>query len=331
MSSAETAKKAPVTEAPPTKSHDDIEIEEEKSPLWGTTLSVLIAFSFFYQPFVDRQKVWGYLVDLFGGNEYRMFVLGSFGLSFSMWLLSNLTMTVIYYLQLPFFEQFKIQRRPWSWLGSEDDRQEFWGLVRLAIPLVLFNKFCIALPGLALNYPTAKLLGMSTAVADVPAWYVSVLHITAFMILEDSIFYWVHRILHHKSIYAYVHKLHHRFRMPIGLAAEFAHPIEYFLSNLLPFSLGPMLLGSHLYTFWMWIILRLWETLDGHSGYSFPWSPFRLIPFSGSAAHHDFHHSRNVGNFASFFTWWDRLGGTDKAFHDHMARLRKQAVATKAE
>jgi sterol desaturase/sphingolipid hydroxylase (fatty acid hydroxylase superfamily) len=45
-----------------------------------------------------------------------------------------------------------------------------------------------------------------------------------------------------------------------------------------------------------------------------PWSPFRIIPFPGSAEKHDFHHSQNMGNFASFFCWWDMLMGTDIAY-----------------
>ena len=50
-----------------------------------------------------------------------------------------------------------------------------------------------------------------------------------------------------------------------------------------------------------------------HSGYDFPWSMFTLIPFQGSALEHDLHHSKNTGNFGSFFTWWDYACGTQIA------------------
>ena len=33
-----------------------------------------------------------------------------------------------------------------------------------------------------------------------------------------------HRALHHRSVYAYVHKQHHEFREPTGIAALYAHP-----------------------------------------------------------------------------------------------------------
>jgi len=42
-------------------------------------------------------------------------------------------------------------------------------------------------------------------------------------------------------------------------------------------------------TILMWTILRYSESVDGHSGYDFSFSPFRLLPMSGSSAYHDFH------------------------------------------
>ena len=46
------------------------------------------------------------------------------------------------------------------------------------------------------------------------------------LILEDTWHYWVHQLLHHRSIYKYVHKVHHHFQAPFGMVAEYAHPIE---------------------------------------------------------------------------------------------------------
>lgn len=57
------------------------------------------------------------------------------------------------------------------------------------------------------------------------------------------------------------------------------------------------------------------ETQDGHCGYDFSWSPYRLIPFSTSAAYHDFHHSHNVGNYSSFFSFWDTLFGCNNDYY----------------
>jgi len=44
-------------------------------------------------------------------------------------------------------------------------------------------------------------------------------------------------------------------------------------------------------TILIWFTLRVTETTEGHSGYEFSWSPFRLLPLSGSSDYHNYHHS----------------------------------------
>lgn len=97
--------------------------------------------------------------------------------------------------------------------------------------------------------------------------------------------------------------MHHEFNHTVSYAALFCKWPEYLLTNLLPTVAGSKILGTkmHLVTLFMWYALRVTETLDGHCGYEFSWSPFRLIPFSGSSEHHNFHHSKNVGNYGSLF------------------------------
>jgi sterol desaturase/sphingolipid hydroxylase (fatty acid hydroxylase superfamily) len=137
------------------------------------------------------------------------------------------------------------------------------------------------------------------------------------MICEDFTFHIMHKILHWKKIYTYIHKIHHTHIITIGIAAEYAHPIEFIFGNAIPTTLGCAILGQkmHMFTVVCWLIVRLGETLDGHCGYEFSWSPYRLIPFSTSASYHDFHHSHNVGNYSSFFSIWDTVFGTNKIYY----------------
>lgn len=160
----------------------------------------------------------------------------------------------------------------------------------------------------------------SMSMEDLPDAKTLALTITLFMVVEDFLFYFTHRLLHWRLIYPYIHKMHHTHGTTVGIAAEYAHPIEFLFSNMLPTSAGPALLGGnvHLLTVLAWYVIRFGETLDGHCGYEFSWSPFRLIPFSGSAEYHDFHHSANVGNYGSFFSIWDSVFGTNKVFYEHL-------------
>ena len=51
------------------------------------------------------------------------------------------------------------------------------------------------------------------------------------------------------------------------------------------------------------------ETVDAHSGYHFPWSPFSYFSIFGGAKAHDIHHSRVFVNYGASIVW-DKLLGT---------------------
>jgi sterol desaturase/sphingolipid hydroxylase (fatty acid hydroxylase superfamily) len=137
------------------------------------------------------------------------------------------------------------------------------------------------------------------------------------MLCEDFAFHICHRFLHWRVIYPYIHKVHHTYITTISIAAEYTHPFEFIIGAALPGSLGGLILGKrmHFCSYILWGTLRIIESIDGHCGYDFSWSPFRLIPFSSSAAYHDFHHSHNVGNYSSFFSFWDTIFGQNKAYY----------------
>jgi sterol desaturase/sphingolipid hydroxylase (fatty acid hydroxylase superfamily) len=141
-------------------------------------------------------------------------------------------------------------------------------------------------------------------------------HITFFMIMEDFVFYWSHRILHLPFIYSAIHKQHHEYKDSISISSEYAHPLETILSNTLPTVAGYKMLGhrTHMVTVTLWVALRIADTIDAHCGYDFSWSPFRLLPFSGESNYHNYHHTHNTGNYASFFTLWDTCCGTNYSY-----------------
>lgn len=157
----------------------------------------------------------------------------------------------------------------------------------------------------------------SFAVEDLPDVKTVVFSIAFCMVCEDCAFHFTHRFLHWRLIYPYIHKIHHTYATTISIAAEYSHPLEYFFGAAIPASIGALILGKrmHYATYLIWGIIRVAESMDGHCGYEFSWSPYRLIPFSTSASYHDFHHSHNVGNFSSMFSFWDTIFNTNKTFY----------------
>ena len=103
--------------------------------------------------------------------------------------------------------------------------------------------------------------------------------------------------------------------MADGQAAEYAHPVETLILGLGTIG-GPFLYclfrqDLHILTVYIWISLRLFQAVDAHSGYDFPWSLRHFMPFWAGADLHDFHHQSFVNCYATSFRWWDRMCGTD--------------------
>ncbi|WZY77613.1 hypothetical protein YC2023_023997 [Brassica napus] len=137
-----------------------------------------------------------------------------------------------------------------------------------------------------------------------------------YFLIEDYTNYWVHRFFHSKWGYENIHRVHHEYTAPIGYAAPYAHWAEVLLLGI-PTFMGPAIAPGHMITFWLWIALRQIEAIETHSGYDFPWSPTKYIPFYGGAEYHDYHHyvgGQSQSNFASVFTYCDYIYGTDKGY-----------------
>lgn len=152
------------------------------------------------------------------------------------------------------------------------------------------------------------------------------------VLFEDALFYWSHRALHHPLVYRHFHKKHHEFKVLAGmsLAAEYTHPFESFVGNIVGVVAGPFYRRIHMFTFIIWLVLRMLKTCDAHSGYDFAWSPYGLFFPLNPARRHDFHHETGLGSYGSFFMIWDYLCGTDEAFLVHEAK-RKTERKNKAE
>jgi len=130
------------------------------------------------------------------------------------------------------------------------------------------------------------------------------LELGAFILIEDTIFYWSHRLLHTRWLFRHVHARHHRFRYVRVPSAEYAHPLENAINFVALFA-GPLLLGSAFSTLAIWMVLRMTETTEAHSGYA-------LSPVSDRHAFHHLYAQR--GCYGSFVSPWDTLMRTDREF-----------------
>ncbi|ESO82259.1 hypothetical protein LOTGIDRAFT_170177 [Lottia gigantea] len=152
----------------------------------------------------------------------------------------------------------------------------------------LRNQILIGFPLTAVHYPLRQWRG-SDLTLTFPDWTILLRDLVFCVLLEEICFYYSHRLLHHPKLYKTIHKIHHEWTAPIGLAAVYAHPAEYIFSNILPLMLGPLLAGSGLVTIWVWFTVAITTTISHHSGYHVPGVPGNEF--------HDYHHLKFHENF----------------------------------
>lgn len=215
---------------------------------------------------------------------------------------------------LPVMRHFKIQQ----------DRPETSADQWKCFKLLMFNHFCFQIPLIGGIYIYMQVMSVPYSYETVPKWYVMLGQLFGCLVLEDTWHYFIHQVLHHRSIYKYIHKVHHHFQAPFGMCAEYAHPAETIILGL-GFMIGVLVFCNHLLLIWLWMIVRLLETTEVHSGYDFPYlNPLHLIPGYAGTRFHDFHHKNFNGNYASTFLWWDRIFGTDHQYHEYVAMETKK-------
>lgn len=152
-------------------------------------------------------------------------------------------------------------------------------------------------------------------------------HFAGATMVNEIGFYTVHRILHEFPwLYKNIHKQHHQYIGTISIAAEYAALPEEIFAATLP-TIGYMMWARVPFPiFAVWLINRLIETYESHSGYCFrdtwPARWFGLLN-AERAEFHDYHHTANVGNFGTNI-FLDYLLGTMTPFLESKQRAATQ-------
>ena len=146
------------------------------------------------------------------------------------------------------------------------------------------------------------------------SWGTGLLTLAAMLLAHDTYFYWTHRALHHRRLFRRVHLTHHQSITPTPFTAyAFSVPEALVQAVFVPLWLMfvPMPLPA-LAAFMMVMILRnAW----GHAGVEMHPRGMADHPVFGlltTTLHHDLHHAGEFNcNFGLYFTWWDRIMGTE--------------------
>ncbi len=142
-------------------------------------------------------------------------------------------------------------------------------------------------------------------------WYLGASY-SAVLILQDTYFYFTHRLFHHPKLFVWLHRGHHRSRYPTPWTSFAFDPLEAVVQAL--FLLGIVfVLPLHFITMIAVLTtMTVWAVLN-HLGPDrlpalFPhhWLGQWVI----GPAHHSIHHLKYAVHYGLYFTFWDRLLGT---------------------
>lgn len=154
--------------------------------------------------------------------------------------------------------------------------------------------------------------------------------LAAMVLAHDAYFYWTHRAMHHPRLFRAFHWTHHKSKTPTPWTAyAFDAPEAIVTVAFVPLwaAIVPMHEAA-LVAFVTWQIVR---NVMGHAGVELsPVSgrPSRLFGWLNTTMHHDLHHQHGRSNYALYFTWWDRLMGTEHP--DYQARVAEIAARSRA-
>lgn len=139
------------------------------------------------------------------------------------------------------------------------------------------------------------------------------LSLAAMLVAHDTYFYWTHRAMHHRRLFALFHRTHHLSRTPTPWAAySFSVPEAIVQAAFFPLFLA--VVPMHGLALFVFMIIQIVRNVMGHAGaevHSTAFGPGRWLGWNNTTTHHDLHHEAGRYNYGLYFRWWDKLMGTE--------------------
>jgi Delta7-sterol 5-desaturase len=193
-----------------------------------------------------------------------------------------------------------------------------WGSIRQDIQLSVLSSIVFALSAASIMW--AYEVGITRLYADIhqyPLWYLGASYVLA-IVLQDTYFYFLHRLFHHPRLFRWWHQGHHRSSHPTPWTS-FAFDLPEAIVQAL-FLVGLVfVLPLHFITiFAVLSTMTIWAVVN-HLGLdrlpaNFPhrWCGRWFI----GPAHHNIHHRQYSLHYGLYFTFWDRVMGTQSGKYD---------------
>jgi sterol desaturase/sphingolipid hydroxylase (fatty acid hydroxylase superfamily) len=151
------------------------------------------------------------------------------------------------------------------------------------------------------------------------------------IIAHDAYFYWTHRLMHDPRLFRRMHRRHHRSHNPSPFTAySFDLAEAAVLASFVP--LWMILVPTPWPVTGLFMLHQIVRNTLGHSGYELMPANRNgrpLLGFLTTTTHHDLHHAEAGWNYGLYFTWWDKMMGTEHP--DYHARFASIAQRKRSE
>ena len=192
-------------------------------------VGVLTAVTFFISIQKILYAVWPSMLDKFSPLGLKLFFFTVIPTLVS--LIFYGVMEVVYRAKHPVFERYRMEPEK-KWLWESDPEQ--WKAIFKKTALSLARKELIFVP--VLTYLTSSENPRhKISLEEFPHVLEICFHLCIFLVISDSIFYFMHRILHHPKLYRHFHKVHHGYRSTVAIGSTYLHPVDYLLTNFVSF------------------------------------------------------------------------------------------------
>lgn len=207
-------------------------------------------------------------------------------------------------------QSWRFKKIQWKFPVLQDYTREFLSSVLTSIIFAFVGYIVFLTPVSSYTQTYFKI--------DQHGWLYLVISVVVTIFLHDAYFYWMHRLMHQKQLFPWVHRVHHISTNPSPWAAFAFHPLEAvveagiiilvaFLYPIHPLAIGIFLLFMMIYNVY------------GHLGYElYPrgFSTSKIGRWINTSVNHNMHHQYFNGNYGLYFLFWDRWMGTLRPDYD---------------
>ena len=218
----------------------------------------------------------------------------------------------------PAEDAWKLQPRRWP--NPRARRREIaLGAANMTLGSIASGLFAyyVATGGASSIYTSLDQHGLAFSIATTLAYFV----------ITDGVLYGAHRLLHRKTLFRWIHRVHHRWTSPTAFTAAAMHPAEFALYQSI--MLAPLfVLPIHVVGLVVVLVYQNTIALLDHSGVALG----SVLPWQPPPRFHDDHHVHFHVNYGQTLGLWDRVFGTwrraGRVYGEHVYGGKGAAITT---